>query len=110
MLLEDGSNAGDLLPMGEASDFFGYSLTAADYNNDGFDELVIGIPALTALRAGSVSVVPGGCAGLTAVGNQLWSLDGGRENRSGERNDPGDDLGDLLGTGEPTDHFGEGLP
>ncbi len=110
MLLEDGTNGGDLLPVGEAFDYFGYALTAADYNNDGFDELVIGIPGVTALRSGSISVVPGGCAGLTAVGNQLWSLDGGRQNRGGDRNDPGEDLGDLLGTGEPTDHFGEGLP
>ena len=60
----------------EANDFFGYSLTTGDFDNDGFDDLVVGVPfedigAIT--DAGAVNVIYGTDAGLSSTDDQLFS-------------------------------------
>jgi hypothetical protein len=54
-------------------DLFGWSLTAADFNNDGYDDLAIGVPGddyiLGLVDTGSVQIVYGSAAGLTTEGN-----------------------------------------
>ena len=48
-------------------------MTAGDLNDDGFDDVVIGVPQDDvggAADAGAVSVIYGSATGLTDVGNQ----------------------------------------
>ena len=69
-------NSAGVLGASQAGDQFGHALVAADFNGDGFDDLAIGIIGEdigAAANAGAVSVLRGSAAGLTAVGNQLWS-------------------------------------
>ena len=85
---------------GEADRFdsFGFEMAAADFNNDGFEDLAIGNPSeslgiVTDSLAGAVNVIYGGPDGLTALGNQIWHQDsngiaGGAESF--------DDFGDAL--------------
>jgi len=71
----------------EAGDRVGESLATGDFNNDGFDDLAIGVPREsvgTEDAAGAVNVIYGGANGLTPTGNQLWtqnseSIDGEAE-------------------------------
>jgi hypothetical protein len=79
-------------------DTFGASLTSGDFNNDGCDELAVGIPGETVAAttsAGSVEVLYGTPAGLDRRGgiNDLWNLD-----RSG-----------MIGDVAPFDRFGFSL-
>lgn len=56
-------------------DNFGFSLAAADFNNDGLDDLAIGVPNEdigTVADAGAVNVLLGSYVGLTPTGNQIW--------------------------------------
>jgi hypothetical protein len=67
-----------VLDQAEASDLFGRSLVGADFNADGFGDLAIGArdeDVGTVIDAGSVNVLYGSAAGLTADGNQFWSQD-----------------------------------
>ena len=68
----------------EGDDYFGYSLSSADYNGDGKDDLSIGVPAedIGLLNnVGAVNVIYGSPNGLsahalltnTAIPSQLWS-------------------------------------
>lgn len=59
-------------------DKFGWSLTSADFNNDSYDDLAIGVPFEGTIpnRAsgfGEVNVLYGSSAGLTAMGVQAWN-------------------------------------
>jgi len=62
----------------EPNDNFGDSLTTGDFNNDGFDDLAIGVPGEsigTIAKAGAVNVIYGSANGLHAsAGNpdQIW--------------------------------------
>jgi FG-GAP repeat len=50
----------------------------ADFNNDGFADLAVGVPREsvgTITNAGAVSVLYGSATGLSAAGNQLWHQD-----------------------------------
>ncbi len=60
----------------EAFDNFGSALVAADFNDDGVDDLAIGVPGENlgpVVNAGLVHVLHGSNgAGLTTVGRQIW--------------------------------------
>jgi hypothetical protein len=67
-----------------------------DLDSDGFDDLAIGVRRYTvsgASSAGAVNIIHGSDAGLTSVGDQLWSQDS-----SG-----------ISGTAEASDYFGYAL-
>jgi hypothetical protein len=67
-----------ILDQSEKSERFGWSVTGADFNQDGFADLAVGVPGeeLNGLvLAGAVNVVYGSAVGLTATGNQFWNQD-----------------------------------
>ena len=89
-------NSSGVLGASESGDNFGWALAAGDFNDDGRDDLAVGVPEedLSGLNAvGAVSVLYGGAGGLSATGNQLWSQDS-----------PG-----VLDASETFDHFGYAL-
>jgi hypothetical protein len=59
----------------------------ANFNNDGFADLAIGVPAETVgdiAQAGAVQILYGSASGLSPTGNQLWhqnspGIEGGAE-------------------------------
>jgi len=62
----------------EASDTFGSSLAAGDFDGDGRSDLAIGVPFedVEAIgNAGAVNVLYGSSGGLTATGDQSWHQD-----------------------------------
>jgi hypothetical protein len=84
----------------EADDAFGSSLTAADFDGNGRDDLAIGaavedIGAVT--DAGAVTVMYGTPSGLSATGSQYW-----HQNISGVKDnaEPDDNFGRLLAAGD----------
>ena len=80
----------------EETDWFGAALTRADFDGDGFFDLVIGVPAesVTAtVGGGSINVLYGSGTGLSVAGNQVWN-----------QNSPG-----ILDNSENPDFFGEAL-
>jgi disulfide bond formation protein DsbB len=80
----------------EGSDLFGYALTWDDFNNDSFTDLAIGAPYDNISPygpCGTVQVIYGSAAGLTASGNQVWT-----------QNSPG-----IPDTSEAMDYFGGAL-
>ncbi|TAH34960.1 MAG: hypothetical protein EYC70_14280 [Planctomycetota bacterium] len=103
----------------EAYDRFGYSLACGDFNNDGYDDLAIGVPyediVITWLfeytDAGMVQVLYGGPGGLSASGNSWYT-----EGSFGTSNlDDYDNFGFSLAAGnfdrpESGDDFAVGAP
>ena len=80
----------------QSGDSFGDALAAGDFNNDGFDDLAIGVPGETvggSRTPARSTCFYGSAAGLTAAGDQLWHQDV-----------PG-----VLGTAATDDLFGFGL-
>ncbi len=68
----------DVDGIGESFEFFGRTLAAADFNNDGNDDLAIGVPDEDVgplIAAGSVNVLYGSNDGLMAEGDQTWHQD-----------------------------------
>jgi len=58
----------------EEYDKFGYSLAAGNFNKDGYDDLVIGVPCEdvgSKINAGAINLLYGGIGGLIVSGNQL---------------------------------------
>jgi hypothetical protein len=86
-----------VLGTAEHPDYFGDALTSGDFDNDGFDDLVVGVPFEhfdVGFSFGAVNVLYGSAgAGLTASGDQLWTQDS-----SG-----------VLDTAEHPDYFGGAL-
>ena len=70
----------------ERNDLFGSALAAGDFNNDGFDDLAVGVPGEDGAR-GIVAIIYGGGAGLAGAGNQVF------------------DQSDLVGTDRQTNNF-----
>lgn len=71
-------NSTGVLDLAEAYDFLGGTLAAGDFDDDGHDELVIGVPAEdlgTVGNSGAIHVVVGSAAGLIAAGNQFLHQD-----------------------------------
>jgi hypothetical protein len=80
----------------EAFDLFGDALAAGDFDNDGFDELAIGVrleDISSVQDAGAVNVLCGTGAGLTGSGSRYFTEDS-----------PG-----VIGTAEERDQFGMAL-
>jgi hypothetical protein len=68
----------------EGGDEFGSALAAGDFNHDSFADLAAGAPGEnvgSTVVAGSVSVLPGSAAGLTATGGRLFTQVGGLPER-----------------------------
>ena len=60
----------------EAGDYFGYSLAIGNFGKTGYADLAIGVPYEDEdgkTNSGVVNVIYGQSAGLSWVGNQLWS-------------------------------------
>jgi hypothetical protein len=88
----------------EMDDQFGFALAAGDFNNDGYDDLAVGVPfetipekALTDPNSGAVNVLYGGPSGLSASFNQIWTQDSPGLNGVA---DPFDRLGHALAAGD----------
>ncbi len=82
-----------ILDQAETGDNFGYSVSAGDFDGDGFDDLAVGTvfeDVGVIADAGSANVLYGTAAGLSSTGNQLWS-----QNSSG-----------IGGQSETADFFG----
>ncbi len=75
---------------------FGQSLTAGDFDGDGFADLAVGVwfqDFCYICNEGAVNVIYGSASGLTAAGNQFWTQDS-----------PG-----ILDSADPFDRFGHAL-
>ena len=92
---------------GEAEEFdnFGRALAAGDFNDDGFEDLAIGVPGEDTW-AGAVNVIYGGPDGLAVLGNQLWHQDS--DGIAGEA-EGRDYFGDALAAGDFNDNGFEDL-
>jgi hypothetical protein len=93
-------NAPGIPGTSEYLDFFGWSLVAADFDADGFDDLAIGVPFESVgavAAAGAVNVNYGGRDGLLSGRYQLWHQDS-----PGVDGAPGEDdyFGYRLGAGD----------
>jgi hypothetical protein len=79
----------------EAGDHFGYTLAAADFDNDGFVDLAVGVPGEDSAinGVGAVNVLYGGAEGLSGTGSQLFT-----------QASPA-----MVGTAEDGDEFGQAL-
>lgn len=80
----------------EENDRFGDSLAAGDFNDDGYDDLAIGVPneAIGSItNAGMVNIIYGSQNGLSSTNSQTWHQDS-----SG-----------ILDTSEVGDRFGSSL-
>ena len=80
----------------EVEDHFGLALAAGDFDADGFDDLVVGIPdedAGSAVDSGAIHVIFGAAGGLTAAANHVFYQGGG------------DEAGDLFGAALTTGDF-----
>ena len=83
----------------ETGDMFGRSLVIGDFNADGFDDLVVGVPVEdlgSSINAGAVHVIYGSSSGLSATSahaDQFWTQDS-------------TDIDDIA---EPDDQFGSSL-
>lgn len=55
------------------NEFFGFSLAGADFNNDGYDDLAIGVPGnqVLGVAIGSVHIMYGTTIGVTQAGDHL---------------------------------------
>ncbi|HET9541430.1 MAG TPA: FG-GAP repeat protein, partial [Candidatus Limnocylindria bacterium] len=91
---------GGVAGVAEARDWFGSALAGGDFNNNGFDDLAIGAISedIGAIQdAGSVNVLYGSAARLTATGNQQFFQGSGGLVGVAEE---GDFVGAALSTGD----------
>ncbi len=93
------TQAGSVPGSNERGDGFGSALAAGDFNDDGHDDLAIGVPGEdTGNRKndGNVVVLYGSPDGLRKSGGQQWSQRGSKPGRP----QSGDRLGSALGVGD----------
>jgi FG-GAP repeat protein len=84
-----------ILGIAELYDAMGRAVQGFDFNADGYSDLAIGVPGDTVaglFAAGDVNVLIGSATGLTATGNQRWTMAS-----SGIVGDP--QAGGLFGAG-----------
>lgn len=84
----------------EWGDDFGKSLTAGDFDGDGYDELAIGVPGEglgTTRNAGMLHVLWGTSFGLRGVASQSWHQDKPGIRGAAEEND---EFGAVLAAGD----------
>jgi hypothetical protein len=92
--------SGGIIGVAEDGDTFGFALASGDFNNNGFDDLAIGAIGEdigTIVDAGSVNVLYGSAARLTATGNQQFFQGSGGLVGTAEE---GDFVGAALSTGD----------
>jgi hypothetical protein len=85
---------------------FGAALAVGDYDDDGYDDLAVGVPGnglAGASEAGVVIVLYGGANGLTSTGSDRWSQKGPK---IADEPNPGDRFGAALAAG---DYDGDGF-
>jgi hypothetical protein len=70
-ITQDASDVGDLTDAAEAADTFGSALGLIRANNDGFDDLAIGVPGENTSE-GAVHVLLGSATGPTGTGAVFW--------------------------------------
>jgi hypothetical protein len=89
-------------------DQFGSSLAAGDFNNDGRDDLVVGVPneSLSDINdnffvgAGAIQVIYGSSSGLSAIAkaDQVWHQNTASvEDTIEDETDTGNPYGDFFG-------------
>lgn len=104
---DDGSQIGDLVGEASFNTYFGQTLTIADFNNDGYKELVVGVLGYKVEGSndeiGAINIFRAARDSLVIPGNQFWTQNGGWD-------DAGNFLGDLYDTAEDNNAFGDGLP
>lgn len=84
----------------KAAAAYGCALAVGDFDDDGFDDLAIGIRGAKVGshgRAGAVNVLYGSASGLTSAGNQLWTLDKPGVPEAAKSND---EFGSALAAGD----------
>lgn len=91
-----------MLETSDCSDFFGAALAYGDFDNDGYDDLAIGVPGDdvpgSVANAGSIHIMYGSASGLQAGSNQVfWQSD------IGQTNGANDYWGEFLETGDFND-------
>jgi hypothetical protein len=96
----------NVLDSAENDDRFGSSLTAGDFDGDGFDDLAVGVPGETlgAIDStGALHALYGTAVGLTALDNQFWHQDSPDITGDAE-------VGDVFGTAVAAGDFdGDGF-
>ena len=93
-------NAGLTGSSAEAGDQFGGALAVGDFDDDGYDDLAVGVPGEdigSVTDAGAINIIYGSSTGLTTSNNQFW-----HQGRS-------DAFGTVNGVYEAGDHFGAEL-
>ena len=93
------TQGGDVPGESEAEDEFGHALAAGDFNNDGIDDLAVGVPGQDVggvEDAGDVVVFNGASGGPTATNSYRFSQASGIS----EDNESGDKFGSGLAAGD----------
>lgn len=73
------SQAGPVSGAAEPNDRFGAAVGTGDFDGDGYDDVIIGVPGEQlggSANAGVVNVLYGSRLGLTSARNQMWSQSG----------------------------------
>jgi hypothetical protein len=86
--------------VGEPSDLWGFSLAAADFDGDGYDDLAVGAPfedVGSVSNGGAVTLLFGSSAGLSSEGAQLWTQDSAGVSGA---SDAGDQFGSAMAAGD----------
>jgi hypothetical protein len=99
-------NSPNVAGSAQIGDRFGSALAAGDFNDDGCDDLAVGVPwedVGTATDAGAVITIYGGCDGLTGLASQRWTR---QSPSSGCTPQAGDRFGTALAAGK----FDDGGP
>ncbi len=101
-------NSGTLTSSAEAGDHFGRALAVGDFNNDGYDDLAVGVPGedfnkTNEADGGVVHILFGTSSGLSTTKHQFWHQDKAGIISSAEA---GDKFGRALAAG---DFDGDGI-